>query len=219
MDGAFLALRRDYEAAMNENDELREHIQAQEMDSSSTTALEARLAAIQAESDRYRDQVETAKIKERDAIRAETSARMSQAEAERVKNEVIADREAAENRARAAEARVRELEAAYGSDTFRFQVKSLERDCQRLQDDLKAEREQHMRSENENDARVDQLQRASHDSLALFKLAYALDRATNRSSSSSMANSSNSTICWPAPGPISQSSRRCAASTLSHRAL
>lgn len=131
-----------------------------ELDQSSSAALEARLEAIQREADAYRDQVESAKIRERDAIRAETSSRMAQAELERVKNEAIQDREAAEARARAAEARVRELEAAYGSDTMRYQVKSMERDIQRLQDDLKAEREQHMRSENDNDARVAQLQKS-----------------------------------------------------------
>lgn len=85
---------------------------------------------------------------------------MALAEAEKVKSEAVEDRESAENRARMAEARCRELEAqtAEGSSS-RHVLASLERDCARLQEDLEAERKQRVRSENDSDARVYALQK------------------------------------------------------------
>lgn len=86
---------------------------------------------------------------------------MGQAEAERIKAEAIAEREAAETRARAAEQYARELDAKYENDTNRYKLQDLERDCRRLQADLESEREQHSRSENEFDERMETLQKVS----------------------------------------------------------
>lgn len=88
---------------------------------------------------------------------------MALAEAEKVKNEAIEDRESAENRARLAEARCRELEALTADGTSRYALASLERDCARLQEDLEAERKQRVRSENDSDARVHALQKVQSD--------------------------------------------------------
>lgn len=84
---------------------------------------------------------------------------MSLAEAERVKNDALADREEAEARARQAEARCRDLEKSFGNDTLQYQVASLTRDCDRLQADLKAERESQLQNETDNDKRIESLQK------------------------------------------------------------
>ena len=85
---------------------------------------------------------------------------MAQAELERVKAEAIAEREAAETRARTAEALARELEARYENDTERFKLQDLERDCRRLYADLETERAQRAQIDSENDERMATLQKA-----------------------------------------------------------
>ena len=132
---------------------------------------------------------------------------MAQAESDRIKAEAIADREAAEMRARVAESRVRELEASHGNDTFRYQVASLERDCQRLQADLITEREALLRSENDSDARVEQLQKVGLYLPAALSAEHA-SRHIRPNLNSLMSSTRSNTIILPKRELITLISKR-----------
>jgi len=99
------------EQEAEEKRQMLAELQEAQIERASTGDLENALVSWKQKADQYRDRVEAAEVARLKAEKSETFAKVSLVDSERRRAEAAEDREAAEQRARVAEQRVRELEA------------------------------------------------------------------------------------------------------------
>lgn len=128
-------------------------LQEAQIERASSSDLEHALASWKQKADQYRDRVEAAEVARLKAEKSETFAKVSLADTERRRAEAAEDREAAEQRARLAEQRVRELEAYLEDEGGDFT--KAQRETERTVAELNELRAQYDRAMNDRDYTVE----------------------------------------------------------------
>ncbi|KAA1065110.1 hypothetical protein PGT21_025068 [Puccinia graminis f. sp. tritici] len=137
-------------------------LQEAQIERASTGDLENALISWKQKADQYRDRVEAAEVARLKAEKSETFAKVSLTDSERRRAEAAEDREAAEQRARVAEQRVRELEAYLEDEGGDFT--KAQRETERTLAELNELRAQYDRAMNDRDYTVEATrQRFQHE--------------------------------------------------------
>ncbi|KAH9444481.1 hypothetical protein Pst134EB_024744 [Puccinia striiformis f. sp. tritici] len=137
-------------------------LQEAQIERASSGDLENALVSWKQKADQYRDRVETAEVARLKAEKSETFAKVSLVDSERRRAEAAEDREAAEQRARVAEQRVRELEAYLEDEGGDFT--KAQRETERTLVELNELRAQYDRAMNDRDYTVEATrQRFQHE--------------------------------------------------------
>ncbi|PLW35689.1 hypothetical protein PCANC_13838 [Puccinia coronata f. sp. avenae] len=137
-------------------------LQEAQIERASSGDLENALVSWKQKADQYRDRVEAAEVARLKAEKSETFAKVSLVDSERRRAEAAEDREAAEQRARVAEQRVRELEAYLEDEGGDFT--KAQRETERTLAELNELRAQYDRAMNDRDYTVEATrQRFQHE--------------------------------------------------------
>ncbi|OAV99523.1 hypothetical protein PTTG_08412 [Puccinia triticina 1-1 BBBD Race 1] len=137
-------------------------LQEAQIERASSGDLENALVSWKQKADQYRDRVEAAEVARLKAEKSETFAKVSLTDSERRRAEAAEDREAAEQRARVAEQRVRELEAYLEDEGGDFT--KAQRETERTLAELNELKAQYDRAMNDRDYTVEATrQRFQHE--------------------------------------------------------
>ena len=137
-------------------------LQEAQIERASSGDLENALVSWKQKADQYRDRVEAAEVARLKAEKSETFAKVSLTDSERRRAEAAEDREAAEQRARVAEQRVRELEAYLEDEGGDFT--NAQRETERTLAELNELKAQYDRAMNDRDYTVEATrQRFQHE--------------------------------------------------------
>ncbi|KAF8880496.1 class II myosin [Infundibulicybe gibba] len=148
--------------------QLQKRLQDDEVLSSTSTAAQSELLAAiktyQAKEQTYQERLEAAEIARAKAARAEAFARRTLVETEKAKADAIAERKIADDRLKAAEKKLRNLDAKLEEEGRDSSDMAMLR--QRLAEELEDEREQHQKDLAERDFTTDQTRKKYQAELA-----------------------------------------------------
>ncbi|EDQ99797.1 myosin II heavy chain [Laccaria bicolor S238N-H82] len=154
--------------AANAKRQLQKRLQDDEVSSSTSSAALSELRAVvesyKAKEQSYQERLEAAEIARAKAARGEAFARRTLVDVEKLQTEAVAERQITHDRLRAAELRLRELEAKLEEEVRESSETTVLR--QRLAEELEDEREQHQKDLAERDFTIDQTRKKYQAELA-----------------------------------------------------
>lgn len=154
--------------AANARRQLQKRLQDDEVSSSTSSAALSELRAVvesyKAKEQSYQERLEAAEIARAKAARGEAFARRTLVDVEKLQTEAVAERQITHDRLRAAELRLRELDAKLDEEGRESSETTVLR--QRLAEELEDEREQHQKDLAERDFTIDQTRKKYQAELA-----------------------------------------------------